>query len=41
MVIEVSVSVYKVWDKNYLIKLRENRPELLLLRKKWACLPRR
>lgn len=30
MVIEVSVSVYKVWDKNYLIKLGENRPELLL-----------
>lgn len=30
MAIEVSMSVYRVWDKNYLIKLGENRPELLL-----------
>ena len=30
MAIEVSISVYRVWDKNYLIKLGENRPELLL-----------
>ena len=30
MAIEVSMSVYRVWDKNYLIKLGETRPELLL-----------
>lgn len=30
MAIEVSMSIYRVWDKNYLIKLGENRPELLL-----------
>ena len=30
MAIEVSMSVYRVWDKNYLIKLGDNRPELLL-----------
>lgn len=30
MAIEVSMSVYRVWDKNYLIKLGENRPESLL-----------
>lgn len=30
MAIEGSMSVYRVWDKNYLIKLGGNRPELLL-----------